>query len=1210
MQSLPHRLLAGVLLVVLLVSVSASGRQQRSAPGRDAQAVNRREAAYHANNVGVARMERFDYKAAAESFRRALAFEPNLAIAQFNLSLALLYLPDLDEAARAAQRALELMPDSPRALYLNGIIAKKQNRTADALDALRRALQLDGRDVGINIQLAQIMIQQRSYEEAIVRLREALALEPYNVTATYNLAIALLRTGKAQEGQAVMQQFQTLRESDYGTTLGQNYLEEGDYAEALISTGAEPELVNPATPAVQFVAAPRTRLASRAMNPASRSRTAQARDADGLRALPTATSPASLLGHTFNAGELNEATRRAIAASFAGDLTLFDYDGDGDLDLFEVSATAQRLYRNERGQFIEATRASGLGLKDSTAVGLCAIAGDYDNDKRNDLLVLRFGGLALYHNEGSGRFKEVTQAAGIAAYSQLAVTAAFADLDHDGDLDIFIAGLADLQQFDTTRPTVTFPDDFAVAPNRLLRNNGNGRFTDITNDANLSSVGHAVAIVPTDFNNRRDLDLFILHYGGAPALLSNQRTGTFRNLAAEAGLTMSGRFTCVAAGDVNKDSFTDFFIGGADKNVFVLSDGRGRFTHSEFASEGTRAAQFLDYDNDGLLDLVLLNEEGLQVFRNLGTRWMSVTDRAVTRAVSGATPPSTPSTAASRRRLISPSRLASADLDRDGDTDLLLGSFDTWRLAINQGGNRLVSLRVQLEGRAANRNGIGAKIEMRAGSLSQKLETYAVTPAPAPVDVVFGLGRRARADAVRVLWSSGNVQAELADSATARRNRAPTLNILEVDRKPSSCPYLYTWNGERFVFLTDFLGGGEMGYLHAPDVYNTPDPDEYVRITDDQLKPRDGRLELRITNELEEALFVDRLQLLAIAHPADTEVYPNEGLSAPPRDFKLFVTRAARPPIKATDEQGRDVRAHILKRDRQYADTFQLERVRGYAKEHALTLDLGRASAQRCVLLLTGWTDYAFSSDNLAAHQLGLQMKAPELQVKDEQGNWQTVIANMGFPAGRPQTVTVDLTNRFLSKSNREVRIITTMRIYWDEILVDTTAEPAGVEMVELDALRAELRWRGFSAAVTPDGKEPLLYDYHRVSLASPWKVMAGRYTRPGDVRELLSEVDDLFVVSLPGDEIALSFDATQLAPLRQGWKRTFLLYADGYSKEMDINSASPHDITPFPFRAMRGYPSAGYPLTEKQRAVVERYNTRIVKSALPRLTAEWMQKR
>jgi hypothetical protein len=292
--------------------------------------------------------------------------------------------------------------------------------------------------------------------------------------------------------------------------------------------------------------------------------------------------------------------------------------------------------------------------------------------------------------------------------------------------------------------------------------------------------------------------------------------------------------------------------------------------------------------------------------------------------------------------------------------------------------------------------------------------------------------------------------------------------------------------------------------------------------------------------------------------------------------------------------------------DRSYPDDFARDRIRGYAAEHTLTMKLAepamRKPSDHTLLLLTGWTDYSWSSDNVAAAQAGKSMTLPALQVKDPKGQWRTVIEDIGIPVGRPQTVTVDLTGKFLNES-REVRIVTNMRILWDQILVDTSAEIGAVRTTPLDPVDARLSWRGFSREITPDGREPFGYDYAQVSFGSPWKVMPGRYTREGDVRELLLQADDMFVISRPGDEISLSFDARKLLPIRAGWKRTFLLYADGYSKEMDINSASPDQVSPLPFHGMTKYPypdTESYPMTAARRAYFEKYNTRFVKAEVP----------
>jgi hypothetical protein len=240
----------------------------------------------------------------------------------------------------------------------------------------------------------------------------------------------------------------------------------------------------------------------------------------------------------------------------------------------------------------------------------------------------------------------------------------------------------------------------------------------------------------------------------------------------------------------------------------------------------------------------------------------------------------------------------------------------------------------------------------------------------------------------------------------------------------------------------------------------------------------------------------------------------------------------------------------------------------------------------------------------VAAHQAGLQLLPPSLEAKGPDGRWSVAIADIGMPVGRPQTVAVDLSGAIPSTA-REVRIRTTMRIYWDQVLVDTSDGKAPNRISRLDPVTADLRWRGFSAETTPDGREPYVYDYARVSARSPWKLLPGRYTREGGVGALLLHSDDMFVVSRAGDEIALSFDAAALPALPVGWTRTFFLYADGFSKEMNLSSASPDELLPLPFHGMTRYPYVApeaYPSTPAHRDYIERYNTRVVPRAIPSL--------
>jgi tetratricopeptide (TPR) repeat protein len=1075
-----------------------------------------REAARRKNNLGVALMEQFRFDDAAAAFREAAALDAGYAGARINLGIALFHAPDLAGARGAFEAARALAPDAPQVHYVPGLIDRQENRVEDALARFRRVLAVDPRDVGANVNAAQVLLQERRYAEAIPLLEAAFAAEPYHVTAAYNLGLALTRSGRTEEGARITARFQELRDSPYRTALGNNYLERGRYAEAIASNGAEPELVDRRAPTVAFV--DRTK----AWLPAAKARAA------------------------------------ADRASASG-VALADLDADGDLDLLDATGPGLRLLRNEGGRFADATAGSGAGI-----AALAAVAGDLDNDGHADIVALQARGVRLLKGDGAWRFQDVTSGAGLGAVEDAAVAAALVDVDHDGDLDLFV-------------PT--------ASAQRLLRNNGDGTFADVAGAAKLATPeGTPVAVLPTDFDERRDVDLLVVHGDAPPALYKNLRDGSFADVAAEVGLPASGGFRCASAADVNKDGFTDFFFGGDGAGTLALSDGRGRFAleTSPHASAGTRACLFLDYDRDGLLDLALLTGAGPRLLRNLGRSWEEVA----------------PATASIRGLVLGPG-LAAGDLDGDGAQDLIAAGPDGPRVLGAEGaGGR--SFTVSLAGRVSNRGGVGAKLEIRAGSLRQKLELTAATPAAGPADAVFGLGARQAPDAVRVLWPSGILQTEIELPAAGTRTAA--LAVKELDRKPSSCPYLYAWDGERFAFVTDFLGGGEMGYRMSPTAFNVPDPDEYVLLPE-SFRARDGRYELRVTNELEEVLFLDRAVLLAVDHPEDVAVFPYEGMTAPPKPSRLLAAQGLRPPVGARDDHGHDVLARLLALDRSYPDDFELHRIRGYAEEHGLVLDLGPPGSRADLLLLTGWTDYAFSSDNVAAAQAGIRMQPPRLEVRDAEGKWRTAVEQVGIAVGRPQTVVVDLAGKWLSPS-REVRIVTNMRIYWDRAQVAASAGPDPTPRA-LRPASAELRERGFSAEVSPDGREPYGYDYTRVSWDAPWKLIPGHYTRPGGVGELLEAADDLYVISRPGDEVRLAFDAAALPALPAGWRRSFVLAADGFSKEMDINSATPDRLGPLPFRAMSRYPYGApeaYPMTEARRAVIERYTTRYVGPVVPSL--------
>ena len=460
-----------------------------------------------------------------------------------------------------------------------------------------------------------------------------------------------------------MASFQALRQSGAATNIGQNYLEQGRYAEAIASTGAESELVDKTAPKVSFQ---ETKI--------------------GLENVRPEKSP-----------ELHDAA-------------LFDFDSDGDSDI--VLTNPAKIFRNDSGKFVDVTSDSGDFAKLSADIGYRVITGDFDNDNLNDIFVLRREQNTLYKNLGGGKFKNVTTTAKIPANETgtLAKSAAFADTDHDGDLDIIIGGSGKIT-------------------NKLFRNNGDGTFIDYSAEAKINLATTAVSVIPTDYDNRRDIDLLVLSAGENLVLYRNLRDTTFRNVAPEVGLNAKGNWTCAAVGDFNKDTYVDFFFGQVGKaGVLAVSDGRGKFVLKDASPETTNAtaAQFVDYDNDGLLDLIVNTPKGLTAIRNLGDLWAK-SDNSIFKTADN---------------IYNSKEILASDIDNDGDIDFL--TFDesgTPRFLRNDGGNANNSEIVFLQGRVSNRTGIGAKIDMRSGSLTQKLESYSASPMPAPSEIHFGLGK-------------------------------------------------------------------------------------------------------------------------------------------------------------------------------------------------------------------------------------------------------------------------------------------------------------------------------------------------------------------------------------------------------------------------------------------------------------------------------------
>jgi hypothetical protein len=432
-----------------------------------------------------------------------------------------------------------------------------------------------------------------------------------------------------------------------------------------------------------------------------------------------------------------------------------------------------------------------------------------------------------------------------------------------------------------------------------------------------------------------------------------------------------------------------------------------------------------------------------------------------------------------------------------------------------------------------------------------------------------------------------------------------------MDRRGSSCPTLFMWNGKRYEFVADMLGAGVVGHWIGPGQRDVPRPVEYIKIDRNAIREKDGKLSFRFMEPLEEAVYLDQARLLAVDHPAETNVYPNEYFSSNPPypEFKVVVSRDAHPPAGAWDDHGHDVLPDL--QAHRYFGDFALTQFQGFAKPHSLTLDLGEIYRGGPLwLLLHGEVEYFSANSMYAASQAGVHAIAPYVEALNAQGEWQRVVEDMGFPAGGPRTMTADLTGK-LPVGTRKIRITTNLQIYWDDILVSRTPQNVGakdnnqnVRLSQIPLTHADLQFHGFPLKIegTPPGN--VQYIYEKISATGPYTRPAGSYTRYGNVLPLLTAVDDKQVVFGSGDEVRLDFDPSTLPNLPQGWVRDYFFAANGYEKDMDFYAAEGNFVAPLPFLSMSDYPYApkqSFPLDDAHVNYLLEYNTRQMSGNEPR---------
>jgi tetratricopeptide (TPR) repeat protein len=1073
------------------------------------------------NNRGVAQMgQQFTDKAAA-SFAEAFKKDPKMAQAAINEGIALMALQKLDEAKSALQSALALDPNSAQAWYNLGLAQHSGNELEPALASFQHAVQIDPRDVDSWYFVGVCYGEMKQFDKAIETFNKALAVNPLHASAEFQLARALQRSGSTAEAKAHFETFHHLTSTKISAAIGLAYGEQGHYS--TVTPIEEPE--TPRKPMIPM------KLVSEPM-------------------LPQVAKS--------NLGTPSATVTGVIPAT--GGACMLDVEGAGQLDLvlMQSGEHAIGVFQPSKNGGFEAVDAEAAGLKASGHAVGCAV-GDYDGDGLNDLAVALDDRVLLFRNLGKGKFENATVEAGLAPRNRpTGIT--FIDYDHDGDLDLLITGA---------------PAKSGDASNVLWRNNGNKTFTEWTEPTGLGGSGTTAAAILTDFNNDRAVDIAVTGDGPAPLLYVNPREGKYptQPLYDDTKLPPT---VGIAVLDFNKDGWMDIAVTHAGapgltlwRNVEGPNHIGRRFERVDLPLKDALrgwGVMPVDIDNDGWIDLAAVIETStgpqIRLLRNRGDGTFEDVSQAL---------------GLDKAALTAPRGLIAADVEGKGAADLIVTQLNGPPVLLrNEGGNKNHSVRIELAGLADNKTALGAKVEIFSSGHWQKWEIagasgYQTQSSP---QILVGLGDSPGIDLLRILWPTGVLQDEIDLPKT------PVIAMKEADRRGSSCPVLFAWDGHRYKLVTDVIGAAVVGHWFTPTRRNIPNPGEWIKVDGARIAPVDGRLSLRFIEPMEEVNYIDQLRLVAVDHPEDVEVNPDERfLDDPPfASGRVVASQATRLPVAAWDGEGRDVHDALSRRDHKFAGGFTPSPYDGFANLHALTLDLGDVKPNAPLrLLMTGYVNYFSATSLYAAWQAGVKPIAPYVEAQLPDGSWKTIPGEAGFPAGLERTIVVDLTGK-LPAGTKRIRLQTNLEIYWDQVLIDQS-EDAVSRTSEVPLAQATLHFRGYPKQIEGASPGDLDYDYDRVSLTGPFQRQRGNYTRTGDVTSLVNAIDDRFAIFGSGEEIAVEFDAAKLPGLPAHWKRDYFFYANGFVKDMDWWDGSPFTVAQLPFHRMSTYP---YPETEK----------------------------
>ncbi|MCR9198300.1 MAG: CRTAC1 family protein [Planctomycetaceae bacterium] len=817
---------------------------------------------------------------------------------------------------------------------------------------------------------------------------------------------------------------------------------------------------------------------------------------------------------------------------------------------------------------------------------------DLDLDGRSDIVVARNGGIEVY-----SRAEESWSLVMTSPEQSVSLTGfVLADIDRDFDVQVpkldapFVLRERDQKLpkdpagqprwFDADLDVIAWGQDGLVIMHNVAAEDGSRSLVICEQDPASRTTGlTSVAVADIEFDG--DLDLILGTTTGVQ--FQENLNGTLFSSLDVGGNLPEDPVRFLQIGDFNRDFAIDVGVVLEDGDVGILENAlQARFRWLSAPDElatplqlvmsafGTDAAfdpgfsplgvLGADFDNDTFADVLCYTADKAVVGRGSSRAFDGTAFPALEGGLRGA---------------------AVSDIDEDGDLDIIALTPDgTLQWLKNEGGNdnnwlELVTRGVpkddQFPANRINMHAVGSTAELRAGQLLQSRTVQSPR-------IHFGLGQRESVDAIRVIWTDGVPQNAAVPQVLRKR-----IGLLHPQILKGSCPYIYTWNGEEFVFFSDCLWAAPIGLVQASGEIAPTREWENLLIPGELLSEKQGRYELQLTEELWEVAYFDQVELTAIDHPADVSIFTNEKVGPPSlAEHRVHTVREPRLPKSIVDSRGTDLLPQLSAQDGEYMQAFQSRVLQGLTDEWTMEFDLGDLppEADRTIrLFLLGWifpTDTSLNRHIETNPDLA-PPAPPTLEVPDGHGGWKIARPFIGFPSGKTKAMVVDISD-VLTGDNTRFRLRSTMELYFDQAFFTVNEAEANTTVQSCEPLDAHLHYRGFSQRVYADnalfrnGHAPEGYDYQSVRTQPQWPEIGGRFTRYGDVSRLTVTHDDQMVVMGPGDELTLRF-AVPEQRVPEGWKRDFVLRNVGYDKDADLNTIYGQTSEPFPFRAMTRYP-------------------------------------